>query len=291
MNNCKNPFPDTPWHIGFAKMNESDTRRHRAHCLFYNYDNKECMTAASPCYGSKCGGSSHCMSYKEEIKIDDMFAFIANTAMVTDDDKIADMLGIEKCELEKYEQVTKETKDKQQKLVTFVWSFLESKFEEERIFEVIANRISSQSQGHDILDYNQRKELEKYKTNGKISMEFSEKTMGRKLYRNTVFIYILVMKKILVSRKRDYSKYLKNFYAIFGYIVSDRKYELMDSEYTKSKFEPYIKVISNDSSFLAVKAYCFEKCFEIFCNKFFESEIEVGPTRREIKELANARFA
>ncbi len=181
MNNSRKQLSDTPWHMGYAKMDESDTRRHRAHCLFYNHDTKECMT------------------YKEQIRFDD---------------KIADMLGIEQSEPEKYEQIPKEIKVKQQKLVSFVWSFLELKIEEEKIFEVVANRISTQSQGLDILDSNQRKELEKHVVSKKVNMEFSEKTMGREWYRNTIFIFILVMKKLLISRKCEYLKYLKNIMVI-----------------------------------------------------------------------------
>ncbi len=66
---------------------------------------------------------------------------------------------------------------------------------------------------------------------------------------------------------------------------------MTDREYTKQVFDPYLKVINNDNSSLAVKAYCYEKCFNILGNKFFKSEINVGPTRREIKELAKTRFS
>ncbi len=29
-----NKLPDTPWHVGYAKKEESDPRRHKARCIY-----------------------------------------------------------------------------------------------------------------------------------------------------------------------------------------------------------------------------------------------------------------
>lgn len=56
-----NKLPDTPWHVGFAKKEEEDPRRHRARCVHYN---------AGDCkhIGGKCRGSAHCKHYSEDDK-------------------------------------------------------------------------------------------------------------------------------------------------------------------------------------------------------------------------------
>lgn len=51
----KKILPDTPWHIGYAKKQEDDPRRHKTRCL--HYKKGICET--------RCIGSSHCTLYEE----------------------------------------------------------------------------------------------------------------------------------------------------------------------------------------------------------------------------------
>ena len=32
----KKVLPDTPWHLGYAKKEESDPRRHKSRCVYLN---------------------------------------------------------------------------------------------------------------------------------------------------------------------------------------------------------------------------------------------------------------
>ena len=59
-------LPDTPWHIGYAKKEESDPRRHKARCIFYTPSH--CTNGRCGCFMRKCGGSSHCIYYAESEK-------------------------------------------------------------------------------------------------------------------------------------------------------------------------------------------------------------------------------
>ena len=52
-----NRLPDTPWHVGYAKKQENDPRRHKARCIHYR--DGQCGWKAN--YSGKCIGSSHCM--------------------------------------------------------------------------------------------------------------------------------------------------------------------------------------------------------------------------------------
>ena len=61
MENSK--LPDTPWHIGFAKKEDDDPRRHKARCV--NLRGGVCTFGKSGCYTLKCSGSSHCIYYAE----------------------------------------------------------------------------------------------------------------------------------------------------------------------------------------------------------------------------------
>lgn len=57
-------MPDVPWHIGFAKKEENDPRRHKARCIYY--ENKICKCRElMPYKGRRCPGSSHCDYYTE----------------------------------------------------------------------------------------------------------------------------------------------------------------------------------------------------------------------------------
>ena len=47
-----------PWHVGYLKMDEDDTRRHKRRCIYY-LQNNNCRKCGM------CGGSSHCSFYKE----------------------------------------------------------------------------------------------------------------------------------------------------------------------------------------------------------------------------------
>lgn len=60
----KKQMPDTPWHIGFVKKDESDPRRHKARCFYYQRG--ECHCTKSAYYTSRCPGSSHCSKYIED---------------------------------------------------------------------------------------------------------------------------------------------------------------------------------------------------------------------------------
>ena len=59
MGYCKSAkVPDTPWHVGYPKMSEYDSRRHKARCYYY--------FCGWCCYGScNCKGSTHCERYTE----------------------------------------------------------------------------------------------------------------------------------------------------------------------------------------------------------------------------------
>ena len=59
----KNNLPDTPWHVGYAKKDEDDPKRHRSRCI-YNFDGT-CHCGKAGCYKFKCGGSAHCLFYEE----------------------------------------------------------------------------------------------------------------------------------------------------------------------------------------------------------------------------------
>lgn len=59
-----NRLPDTPWHVGYAKKQEDDPRRHKARCIHYR--DGQCGWKAN--YSGKCIGSSHCMDYSESLE-------------------------------------------------------------------------------------------------------------------------------------------------------------------------------------------------------------------------------
>lgn len=56
-------LPDTPWHVGYAKKEEDDPRRHKSRCI--HNKNGICMSTRSHYCKEKCGGSSHCSDYAE----------------------------------------------------------------------------------------------------------------------------------------------------------------------------------------------------------------------------------
>lgn len=60
----KKIVPDTPWHIGYAKMKKNDTRRDKRKCIYYA--DETCNSTSFGCYGLRCSGSSHCMYYCED---------------------------------------------------------------------------------------------------------------------------------------------------------------------------------------------------------------------------------
>lgn len=59
-------LPDTPRHIGYSKMKESDQRRLNKRCV--HYDASICRAPKSGYYLLRCGGSSHCRFYAEDEK-------------------------------------------------------------------------------------------------------------------------------------------------------------------------------------------------------------------------------
>ena len=63
-------IPDVPWHIGSPKMDENDTRRHKARCIYYDNGTKKCRKVESPYWLMKCGGSSHCRFYLDDPSVE-----------------------------------------------------------------------------------------------------------------------------------------------------------------------------------------------------------------------------
>lgn len=61
-----NRLPDTPWHVGYAKKEESDPRRHKSRCVYLK--DGICKCGYDGCYTRKCGGSSHCLHYSESLE-------------------------------------------------------------------------------------------------------------------------------------------------------------------------------------------------------------------------------
>ena len=58
-------MPDTPWHIGYAKKEKGDPRRHKGRCIFLNKTTKKCANTNCITFSLKCPGSAHCLSYAE----------------------------------------------------------------------------------------------------------------------------------------------------------------------------------------------------------------------------------
>lgn len=58
-----NKLPDTPWHVGFVKKEESDPRRHKSRCV--HNSGEKCMYGKLRFYMKPCPGSSHCAYYAE----------------------------------------------------------------------------------------------------------------------------------------------------------------------------------------------------------------------------------
>lgn len=61
----KKTLPDTPWHVGYVKMSEFDSRRDKRRCI--HLEKSKCSYPRSVYYNIKCGGSSHCRFYAETI--------------------------------------------------------------------------------------------------------------------------------------------------------------------------------------------------------------------------------
>lgn len=53
----------TPSHIDFLKSN--DDRRHKARCIYYSKQDKNCHCGKCCTYMLKCIGSSHCYNYDD----------------------------------------------------------------------------------------------------------------------------------------------------------------------------------------------------------------------------------
>ena len=51
-----NRLPDTPWHVGYTKKEDSDPRRHKARCVYFK-DGK-CTCRYNRCYALQCAGSA-----------------------------------------------------------------------------------------------------------------------------------------------------------------------------------------------------------------------------------------
>ena len=57
---------DTPYHIGYVKMDEKDSRRDKRRCIYFE-TREECKSFCIYSY-AKCISSSHCKYYKEKNK-------------------------------------------------------------------------------------------------------------------------------------------------------------------------------------------------------------------------------
>ena len=55
-----NRLTGTPWHVDRFARKEGDPRRHRSRCANYDPVEKSC------CFRTRCIGSAHCDSYREE---------------------------------------------------------------------------------------------------------------------------------------------------------------------------------------------------------------------------------
>lgn len=60
-----NRLPDTPWHVGYVKKEESDPRRHKARCI---HNKGVCTYGKLKCYMKPCPGSAHCIYYAENLE-------------------------------------------------------------------------------------------------------------------------------------------------------------------------------------------------------------------------------
>lgn len=62
--NDKRKLTGHPWHIGYLKMDENDTRRDKRKCIHFLRDDSH----KNYCQKNyvNCVGSSHCPYYKEE---------------------------------------------------------------------------------------------------------------------------------------------------------------------------------------------------------------------------------
>lgn len=76
---AKQQLPDTPWHVGYSKMRESDHRRLNKWCV--HYDASICRSPKSGCYLLRCGGSSHCKFYAEDKKASKKIEYDNRTQM------------------------------------------------------------------------------------------------------------------------------------------------------------------------------------------------------------------
>lgn len=64
MNNNRK-LPDTPWHVGYAKKEIDDPKRHKSRCIFYDKGHKKCRNLRVGSYQMLCPGSAHCKGYAE----------------------------------------------------------------------------------------------------------------------------------------------------------------------------------------------------------------------------------
>lgn len=71
-------MPDTPWHIGYAKKEEDDPRRHKGRCIYLH--SKICYCNLCETYLLKCPTSSHCKYYAETLSQDESNKFLHKTA-------------------------------------------------------------------------------------------------------------------------------------------------------------------------------------------------------------------
>lgn len=63
-------LPDTPWHIGYAKKEVDDPRRHKCRCIYLTAGICQCSRCET--FLLKCPGSSHCRCYAETMFQDEL---------------------------------------------------------------------------------------------------------------------------------------------------------------------------------------------------------------------------
>lgn len=56
-------LPDTPWHVGYVKKEENDSRRHKSRCVHISCG--ICTYGKLRSYMKNCPGSAHCKYYAE----------------------------------------------------------------------------------------------------------------------------------------------------------------------------------------------------------------------------------
>lgn len=260
--------PDTPWHMGYTKMDTTDTRRHKAYCLYYNHDTKECMTSKSPCYQTRCGGSSHCMVYTENLFSKNVYLELARYILYCDAERIENIFNIDYKNLPDEEECIKRQKmftDFLSKHFTLHTSAKQTLITEcKNISRIYENKDSVYNSMHDRFMFLSSKMEEKN------SKDYSLKNMGETLYKNTLFLFTIIIKSLLENPHQDNRPFFQIFYYNCGFYALNKILKKLNNEFSKSLFSPFIDILQAPETSNPIKALCLEKCYYIFCDRFFE---------------------